>query len=140
VNRPDAIELAARFIRGTEFVGFGELEMIDSPRGLALLELNARPWSQVLMSRSLGIPILEMAVKLMLEEDVLDFATDSTAPLEWIAWDNDLLFRRARRRAGLPVRPPMASKRVYAQSFLRDPVPALVYAFTQSRLGPGRLA
>jgi predicted ATP-grasp superfamily ATP-dependent carboligase len=140
VNRPDAIDLAARFIRKTGFVGFGELEMIDSTRGLALLELNARPWSQVLMSSSLGIPILEMAVKLMCEEDLCEFVTGSIAALEWIAWDNDLLFRRASRRVGRPIRPPMASNRVYAQSFCRDPIPALIYALTLSRMGPGRFA
>ena len=138
VNRPDAIDLASRFIRETGFVGFGELEMIDSTRGLALLELNARPWSQVLMSSSLGIPILEMAVGLMSEEECPESATGGTPALEWIAWDNDFLFRRARRRAGRPIRPPTAAKRIYAQSFFRDPIPALVYALTQSRMGLGR--
>lgn len=138
VKRPDAIDLAAQFICRTGFVGFGELEMVESTLGLALLELNARPWSQVLMSNSLGIPILEMAVHLMSGKLPQGRAADDVAALEWIAWDNDLLFRRALRRAGRPIRPPTASKCVYAQSFFRDPVPALVYALTLSRLGPGR--
>ena len=47
VDRPDAIDLTVRFLRGTGFVGFGELEMIDSEGGLRLLELNARPWVQI---------------------------------------------------------------------------------------------
>jgi predicted ATP-grasp superfamily ATP-dependent carboligase len=140
VNRPDAIDLASEFIQRTGFVGFGELEMIDSTRGLVLLELNARPWSQVLMSTALGIPILEMAVHLMSEEKYEEGTTRNIVAVEWIAWDNDLLFRRALRRAGRPIRPPMTSKRIYAQSFFRDPLPALVYALTVSRLGPGRLA
>jgi predicted ATP-grasp superfamily ATP-dependent carboligase len=138
VSRPDAIDLASRFIRDTGFVGFGELEMIDSMRGLALLELNARPWSQVSMSNSLGIPILEMAVGLMSGMEVPEHGASNSQPLEWISWDSDLLFRRAIRRAGKNIRPPMAHKRIYAQSFLRDPLPALVYALTVSRLGPGR--
>ncbi|MGA3126210.1 MAG: hypothetical protein ABSD13_05810 [Candidatus Korobacteraceae bacterium] len=138
VTRPDAIQLASRFIRGTGFVGFGELEMIDSVRGLVCLELNARPWSQVLMANSIGFPILEMAIGLMSGEEPPECTDGITTPFEWINWDGDLLFRRAMRRAGRPIRPPMSLKRVYAQSFLRDPIPALVYAFTVSRMGPGR--
>jgi predicted ATP-grasp superfamily ATP-dependent carboligase len=140
VNRPDAIELASRFIDETGFVGFGELEMIESAHGLVLLELNARPWSQVLMSKALGIPILEMAVGLMSGEEIPKCSADNTSPLQWIRWDSDLLFRRAMRRAGRPIRPSISSRRIYAQSFLRDPLPAVVYALTESRLGPGRFA
>jgi predicted ATP-grasp superfamily ATP-dependent carboligase len=140
VQRPDAIDLASQFIEKTGLIGFGELEMIDSARGLALLELNARPWSQVLMSDSLGIPIIEMAVGLMSGQELPEQGTSSSPELEWISWDNDLLFRRALRRAGQPVRPTTITKRVYAQSFFRDPIPALIYALTLSRLGPGRFA
>lgn len=138
VTRPDAIELASEFMLRTGFVGFGELEMIDSERGLVLLELNARPWSQVLMSESLGVPILEMAVALMSGRELTPCDGGVTLPLEWISWDHDLLFRRRLRREGRPIRRQLARKRVYAQSFLRDPIPALVHALTVSRLGPAR--
>jgi predicted ATP-grasp superfamily ATP-dependent carboligase len=138
INRPDAIQLAAEFVRRTGFVGFGELEMLDSERGPVLLELNARPWGQVLMSHSLGIPILEMAVGLMSGQQFLECITSVTKPLEWVAWDSDLLFRRAQLRAGRPIRASVSSKQIYQYSLLRDPIPALVHALTMSRLGPAR--
>jgi predicted ATP-grasp superfamily ATP-dependent carboligase len=138
VTRPDAIELAARFVRGTGFVGFGELEMIDSERGLLLLELNARPWRQILLSSSLGIPILPMAIELMAGREFAECMQEARTSCEWINWDQDLLFRRAARRQGRPNRALRNAKRVYEHSFLRDPFPALMHAVTISRLGPGR--
>jgi predicted ATP-grasp superfamily ATP-dependent carboligase len=138
VVRPDAIDLAANFVRNFQFVGFGELEMIDSPRGLALIELNARPWSQVLMSTVLGMPILELSMRLMQDEDPsLDY-NHQAQPLEWIAWDSDLLFQLVLRKSGRPIRPPSSFRRVYAISFQRDPLPAFVHALAFSRLGPAR--
>lgn len=145
VERPDAIELAAEFVRRTGFVGFGELEMIDTDGGPVLLELNARPWSQVLMADTIGAPILESAISLMSGELPKQVAMPSKTPVEWISWDKDLLFRRALRRKGEQVRSALASKdvaldskHVYAQSFVRDPLPALMHALTLSPLRPGR--
>jgi len=139
VVRHDAIELASEFLRLTGFVGFGELELIDSERGLVLLELNARPWSQVVMSRALKIPLLKLAISVMLGKKLSECSKCGTEPLEWLSWDDDLLFCRRLRRSGKPVRASTTSRRVYAHSFLRDPVPTLVYAFSFSRLRPGRI-
>lgn len=133
VNRPDAIELAEQFVKLTGLVGYGELEMIDSARGLVLLELNARPWSQVLMSSEIDVPILELGLALLSGEDIAPCSTGHYTGLEWMMWDQDLLFRRHLRRTGQPIRPPMATRRLYSQSFLRDPVPAFIYALHQAR-------
>ena len=139
VNRPDAVHLASEFVRLSGFVGFAELELIDSDCGPLLLELNARPWSQVVMSDALKLPVLKMAIDLMLDKKLEESSKVSAEPLEWVAWDDDLLYCRRIRRSGKSVRALTTSKRIYAQSFLRDPIPALIYALNYSRLGPGKV-
>ena len=139
VNRPDAIHLASEFVRLSGFIGYGELELIDSERGPVLLELNARPWSQVVMSDALKVPLLKMAIDLMMQPDHQVSPKFTEEPLEWLAWDADLLHRRMLRRTGKPIRPDTTSQRIYAQSFLRDPLPALIHALNYSRLRPRRL-
>jgi predicted ATP-grasp superfamily ATP-dependent carboligase len=138
-ERPDAIALAARFVQATRFIGYGELEMLDSPQGPVLLELNARPWSQVVLAEALGEPILEFAVELMLGRERPDWRAREHPKLEWVQWDRDLLFRWAEFRAGRCAARSSATGRVYGISFRRDPLPALVYAVTASPLGPARL-
>lgn len=139
VDRPDAIDLASRFVLLTGFVGFGELEMLDSESGPVLLELNARPWSQVQMSDTLGAPILEMAVRLMSGQHLPESVENVTQKVEWVRWDVDLLFRRKMRQAGQSVRPRSAGRRIHALGFFRDPLPALTYAWALSPLGPKQL-
>lgn len=85
VRRPDAIHLASEFVRLSGFIGFGELEMIDSEHGPLLLELNARPWSQVIMSDALKLPLLKMAIGLMMNKKLEESSKTNADPLEWLA-------------------------------------------------------
>jgi predicted ATP-grasp superfamily ATP-dependent carboligase len=139
IRCPEALELAAEFTSRLGFVGFGELEMIATRRGLALLELNARPWNQVAMSRVLGFDILGDAVRLMRGEERSGGRLDRCGELEWIAWDQDLLLRRAMRKPTMREWPSVGTKRVYAISAFRDPIPTLAYYARIGRLALAKL-
>ena len=90
------------------------------------------------MSDALGVPILEMAARLMQAEAIPLRQDKPVDPLEWISWDADLIYRHAMSRAGKPVEPSRAPRHIYPISFMRDPVPALIHALLHSRLGPRR--
>lgn len=131
VDRPDVLALCAQFVERTGFVGYGELEFLDSPRGPLFLELNARPWSQVLLSLSLDRPIMDYAVGLLFGEEQPPQTPAPVKPATWIHGLNDLRFRLSKRRAGIELPPDPGGERIYALSLLRDPVPAAVATWRQ---------
>ena len=138
LDAPELIALTQQFVTRTGFVGFGELEFIASARGPLLLELNARPWAQVLLSDYIGQPILPHAVKLMTGQAAKGQLAETPPPFEYLLWDRDLLVRRSLRKQGRACPPLTRVPRIQALSLRRDFWPAINYYLRDSRLGPGR--
>jgi predicted ATP-grasp superfamily ATP-dependent carboligase len=138
VCAPELIELTQEFVTRTGFIGFGELEFVESSRGPLLLELNARPWAQVMMTEFIGQPILRQAVELMTGQDPTGQVAKQPLELEYLIWDRDLLVRRALRKRGEPRRSLPRVPRVHGISLWRDFWPAVHYSLRHSRLGPAR--
>ena len=138
VAAPELLELTQEFVTRTGFVGFGELEFIESARGPLLLELNARPWAQDLMSDYIGQPILSHAVQLLTGEIPKGQPAVTPPPFEYLLWDRDLLVQRALRKQRRACPPLTVVRRVHALSLRRDFWPTTNYYLRYSRLGPGR--
>jgi D-aspartate ligase len=133
-----AVDGALALLRELGFHGTSQVEYKRDPRdgSLRLMEVNARLWQWHSLAAACGVPLVTMAYRDALGEDVQPATSRGNDGRRWVALVRHLRESR-REKAGLraalqPLRPPF-DEPVFS---LTDPMPAIHQVYGALRGGP----
>lgn len=133
VDVPEIEELATRFLKGTNYFGFAEVEFMydDETNEYRLIEINPRTWKWHSIANILGINLLEMMVKYLQNEPV-EKIISRKPNVGWIERLTDTYVVVGEVLKGkMPLSEYFSTLKMKKQSAVwswKDPMPAVMYA------------